>query len=88
LAIRRWSSIVLSVALTGLVILPVVAFIGGYLVAGQYEGAFGVIGYLGSIYADLLDGQRAAVVLVLTPAVIVTAWYLVGGLRTYLARRD
>jgi hypothetical protein len=50
LASRNWLSLAFAALLTGLVILPAFAYIGGYLVAGPYEGSYGVIGYLGSIY--------------------------------------
>ena len=83
---KNWSSVVISLALAGFVILPVFAYIGGHLIAGPYDGEYGVIGYLISIYRAVPGGERAAIVLVTAPALVVGAWYAALGLRAYLSR--
>ena len=84
---RKWLSIALSLALAGFVILPAFAYMAGFVLTGPYEGEYGVIGYLGSIYADVLAGKWAASVLVATPALIVIVWYIVIRLRSSLLKR-
>ncbi len=81
-----WPSILLALALAGLVIVPVFAFIAGHLLAGPYKGEYGVLGYLGTIYTNLLAGEPAAILLVGSPALVMLTWYLALRLRARLMR--
>jgi len=63
--------------LLSFVLVPVVAYIGGSLVVGDYEGQTGLLGYLVAIFGAALRGRWLAWTLILAPVMIVTIWTLV-----------
>jgi len=65
----------LVLALSGFLLLPVLAFTFGQAVVGPYEGDAGFADFLGAIVADLWRGKLGAFTLVATPAAIVAIWY-------------
>jgi len=58
-------------------LLPALAYLGGRVVVGPYEGSFGLLGYLGSVFGDALRGSWLAWVLLLAPAATVSLWGLI-----------
>ena len=68
----------LSLLLLSGLLLPVLAYIGGRVVVGPYEGSMGLLGYLGSIVSDAARGHWLAWVLILAPAATVALWTLIG----------
>jgi len=63
-----------ALLVTGAVIIPVGAYLVGSVVVGPYEGENGLAGYLGTIYLAALGGERAALILILSPWLIVIVW--------------
>jgi len=59
-------------------LLPILAYVGGRVVVGPYEGPIGLLGYLGSVLGDAARGLWLAWVLILAPAVTVGLWALIG----------
>ena len=55
---------------------PVVAYLVGGMAVGPYEGDGGLAGFLGSIYQSAGRGEQAALTLILSPVLIVSAWQL------------
>jgi hypothetical protein len=78
---RHW--ILLAILLvTGLVVLPVVAYVVAGRIIGPYAGARGLASYLGAIYADAGRGKPLALVMLLAPALCAGVW----GLRAWFGR--
>jgi len=63
-----------AVLLTAVVIIPVVAYSIGSYVVGPYGGDGGWVGYLSTIYVAAGRGERAALLLILAPILIVMIW--------------
>jgi len=63
--------------LLSVLLVPVLAYIGGSLVVGDYEGNSGMLGYLLSIYGDAARGRWLAWILILAPVLIIATWTLV-----------
>jgi hypothetical protein len=59
-------------------LLPILAYIGGRVVVGPYEGSMGLLGYLGAVLSDAVRGRWLAWVLVLAPAATVALWRIIG----------
>ena len=54
---------------------PIVVFVGGRLLAGPYEGKFGLLGLMGNIYGDALLGRGGAWLVLLAPLLLVGLWW-------------
>jgi len=77
----------LALALSGSLILPVVAYWVGGKIVGAYAGPRGLATYIGSIYRDAADGSPLALAMVTGPVLVAAIWALRGwGLRHFLAR--
>jgi len=64
----------LQLLLLCLVVVPVLAYLTGNLVLGPYPGGFGLLGYVGRLYADALRVEPAAWILLSAPALIIGLW--------------
>lgn len=82
LKVSRWV-IILALLFTGAVLLPVLAYIAGSRLVGDYAGPRGLASYLGSIYADAGGGHPLAITLLLAPSLVMAIWLL----RSWLAGR-
>ncbi len=72
-----WKKILIRIAallFAGAVIIPVMAYLVGGTIVGSYEGNGGLAGYLGTIYLSTWHGERAALMLILAPLLIVVIW--------------
>lgn len=65
-----------ALLLTGAIVVPAGAYIIGSTVIGPYEGNAGLAGYLGTIYLSAWRGERAALILILGPLLIVITWLI------------
>ena len=81
---KRLKSVLLLIV-TGLLFLPVCAYIVGLIVVGPYEGQSGVAGYLGTLYVSAWRGELTARLLLLTPLLLAATWVI--GLRLYRHNR-
>jgi uncharacterized membrane protein len=72
---RRLSMTVMAL-IAGLILLPLAVFAVGQLMAGPYAGSGGFLGFLGSIYIDLITGKPSAWILTLSPALLMGIGYL------------
>jgi hypothetical protein len=61
-------------ALLCIVVVPVLVFLGGWLLAGPYEGNGGVFGLMATIYKDALLADPAAWILLLSPLLLLAIW--------------
>jgi len=73
---RRRALTVLALLLTGALVVPALAYFVGTVVVGPYEGAGGLAGYLGTILAAAGRGDRAALIIGLTPIGLAVIWRL------------
>ena len=62
-------------ALLSIVAVPVLVFIAGRLLAGPYEGKFGLLGLMGNIYKDAATGHAGAWFILLSPLLIIALWW-------------
>jgi len=62
-------------ALLSIVAVPVLVFIAGRLLAGPYEGKFGLLGLMGNIYKDAATGHPGAWFILLSPLLIIALWW-------------
>jgi len=69
-SIKGW----LIVALLCVIIVPVLVFLGGWLLAGPYEGDGGIFGLMATIYADALLADLSALLLLLSPLLLLAIW--------------
>ncbi|HJP05677.1 MAG: hypothetical protein QF789_09580 [Gammaproteobacteria bacterium] len=69
-AIKRW----LKYGLLCVLMVPVVVFLGGWLLAGPYEGNAGLFGLMFLIYGDALSADLSAWVLLMSPLLLVLIW--------------
>jgi|GEM_PF-1278629 hypothetical protein len=60
--------------LTGAFFVPVSAYLVGSYVVGPYEGDGGLMGYLSTIYLSAWHAEQAALMLILSPLLIVMSW--------------
>lgn len=72
----RWLLLPL-LALTGLFLLPAVAYRAGKAVIGPYGGKLGLADYLGSIYRGAAGGEPLALWLLASPLLVALVWWLV-----------
>ena len=78
----RWMATAI-LFLTGALALPVLAYIAGSRVVGEYAGPRGLASYLGTIYAEAGNGRPLALTLLLAPMLVAGIWLL----RAWLARQ-
>lgn len=62
---------------------PAIVYWVGGLLAGPYKGENGLPGLMGAIYGDALSGEFSALLLLLSPALLVAIWLAVGRLRRF-----
>jgi hypothetical protein len=74
----------LALALSGCLVIPVLAYMAGGRLVGPYAGARGLATYINAIYSDALSGSPLAVLLVTGPVLIVLIWRLRGWLLQWL----
>ena len=75
---RARSAILLSgLALAGALLVPLAVYLFGSTLMGPYEGDGGLVGFLATVYADLLRGRPGALALVLSPTVFFALWWLI-----------
>jgi len=72
----RRLALLLLVAASGPLLLPVAAYVAGGRLIGPYAGARGLASYLESIYGAALAGGPLALAVVLGPVLVVLAWSL------------
>ena len=75
-----------ALLLTGALFVPIAAYLIGSYIIGPYEGNGGLAGFLGTIYLSAGRGERAALVLILAPLLIVTVWQIGLWLKNSFAR--
>jgi hypothetical protein len=61
--------------LLSIVAVPVLVFSLGRVLAGPYEGKFGLLGLMGNIYGDALMGKPGAWLVLLAPLILVAIWW-------------
>ena len=61
-------------ALLSVFLVPVAVFAGGSLLVGPYEGEFGLLGMMGTIYRDAAQLKGTAWVLLLAPLLLGLIW--------------
>lgn len=66
----RW----LIYTLLSIVLAPVIVFNSGLVLAGDYEGESGFLGFVGSLYAAAAGGRFSAWVVLLAPVLILLIW--------------
>lgn len=59
-----------------LISVPVLVYLFGSIVVGPYEGEGGLIGMMGSIYVDAITLQPSALVLLVSPLLLILVWKL------------
>ena len=74
--------------LFSVILVPIVVFLGGLLLAGPYEGNGGVFGLMGVIYRDALTGHASALLLLSSPLLLVGGWLAAFWLRRNIIRRQ
>jgi hypothetical protein len=67
----------LQLLVISFILLPVSAYIAGNLVVGEYTGASGLAGFMGTIYADATRGSWTAWALLGAPSLWVAIWLAV-----------
>jgi hypothetical protein len=78
--IKRWGAL----AIFCLFCVPIIIYLFGGLLVGPYQGENGLLGFMGAIYLDALTGHLAALILLLSPAILVSIWLGVVHLRRKL----
>ena len=61
-------------ALLSVLLVPVVVFIGGSVLVGPYEGEFGIVGMIGTIYGDAARLKGSAWLVLLAPWLLALTW--------------
>ena len=64
------------------IVVPVIAYVTGIWLVGEYEGVFGVFGYLGSLYRDAIRFEAIAWFFILSPLMIIGCWRLALAVRS------
>ncbi|MBM4197186.1 MAG: hypothetical protein FJ197_08845 [Gammaproteobacteria bacterium] len=75
-ALRPLAIRIAALVVAGLLVVPVLAYIVGGQVFGNYSGSRGLASYLGSLYADAAAGKLLALALLLSPLLVALAWSL------------
>lgn len=73
---RKRLTNLLALFVTGAAIIPLGGYLVGLFVIGAYEGENGLAGYLGSIYLAAWQGEKAALILILAPILVVGVWMI------------
>ncbi len=61
-------------ALVSLLLVPPLVYMGGSVLVGPYEGEFGMIGMIGTIYADAARLKASAWIVLLAPLLLGLIW--------------
>lgn len=61
--------------LLSILTIPVAIFLFGRLLAGPYEGKFGLLGLMGNIYRDAILGNAGAWLILLSPLILIAIWW-------------
>jgi predicted Na+-dependent transporter len=72
---------VIVLLLVSFILLPLIVYVVGRIVVGDYEGSSGLLGFVGSIYADAARGRWVAWALLGSPALCVATWAIVWRIR-------
>lgn len=73
---RKRLTNILALLVTGAVIIPVGGYLVGSYVVGAYEGENGLAGYIGTLYLAAFRGEKAALILILTPLLVAGSWLI------------
>ncbi len=76
-------SAIFLLLLVSFVLLPAIVYFVGGIVVGEYEGSSGLLGFIGSIYADAARGRWIAWALLTSPILWVATWVLVQRFRQH-----
>jgi len=71
-------------ALVSILAVPVLVFVAGRLLAGPYEGKFGLLGLMGNIYKDAVTGHAGAWFILFAPLMLIAIWWASFALCRYL----
>jgi hypothetical protein len=82
--LKRWAIFLLF----SVFLVPVGIFLGGWLLAGPYEGDYGLLGLMATIYADALQGSAVAWVTLTGPVLFVLTWLGCFGLQRVIKSRS
>jgi len=75
---------IILLLLVSFVLLPMTVYFVGGIVVGDFEGSSGMLGFIGSIYADAARGRWLAWALLGSPALWVATWAGVRRIRQHL----
>lgn len=70
--VRGW----LLLTLLSILLVPLLVYLGGTLLAGPYEGERGLAGLVSSVWRDGLSGRITALLLLFGPVLLVIIWRL------------
>lgn len=76
-ALRRRLYAIAALLIAGAILAPVAVYVFGVNLIAPYEGDGGMLGFLGSVYGEALNGKAAAWGLILSPAAFVLTWWAV-----------
>jgi len=76
-SLRLW----LIFAVFSVALVPTIVFLGGWWLAGPYQGTNGVFGMMGAMYRDALAGHLSALVLLFGPLLLAAIWIIAFWLR-------
>jgi hypothetical protein len=69
---KRW----LTGILLCVIAMPLLIYMVGTILVGPYEGEFGLLGLIGSLYGDALTGTPSAWLVLLSPCLLILIWML------------
>jgi hypothetical protein len=81
LRLKPRTTAVIVLLLVSFILLPLIVYVVGRIVVGDYEGSSGLLGFIGSIYADAARGRWVAWALLGSPALWVATWAIVRRIR-------
>ena len=82
--IVRW----LICILLSMVLAPVMVFLSGFLMVGDYAGDNGFLGFTKTIYGAALTGKLSAWMVLLAPLLVLLTWVAVKWLWNAVPRSD
>lgn len=82
--LRPW----LPVTVFSLIFVPLAVFFGGLLLAGPYAGDAGFFGLLGGIYTDAITGHFGAILLLLSPVLLLAIWKVAAAAYRLICRQQ